>query len=197
MKWCTRILTALTLLVAGCGDDNTVPDVGTSPDDAALSTDAAMDANSDTGVVVDPRTDAGIAEPRAPQTDFAVELGLGHRMFSAPRPGEVAPLQRGCQGAQHVWISLRSVDLMPGDLTNHLQAIRVRDGEVVVPRHTLVLPWDAGATGAELIGVTLVVFDPVAVIGELIDVHVEVEAAGGRVGRAVIRVRVEWGPDAC
>ena len=35
------------------------------------------------------------------------------------------------------------------------------------------------------------------VVGELVDVFVDVEAPDGRMGRAVMRVTVEWGPDAC
>lgn len=193
MRWGALLI---GLLVAGCGGpDDPAPLIqDMSAEDAAPADLGQADAGADVGADADA---AGLSDPAPPASDFNLELGLGHRAFSMTPAGTVAPLQRGCQGAQHVWISLRSPDLAPGDLTNYLRAVRVRDGETVVPTHSLVLPWEADGSGAALIGVTLVIFDPVAVVGELIDVHAEVEAPDGRTGRAVIRVQVEWGPDAC
>jgi hypothetical protein len=186
--------------LAGCGGDDATGAVDAGSDEAdamqfdGSRADATVDAGAPDAAIAG---DGGVASPPEPPTDFVLELGLGHRMFTAAAAGAEAPLQRGCQGAQHVWISLRSPDLQPGDLNNFLRAVRVRDGEEVVPRHSLILPWEGAADGAALIGVTLVIFDPVAVVGELVDIEVEVEAPDGRIGRAVIRVRVEWGPDAC
>lgn len=185
-------------VVAGCGGEAAEGLDAGAPADAmtAEDTEPVVDTGADPA---DAAADGAVEDggPPAPQTDFVVELGLGDRVFRPVQTGDVAPLQRGCQGAQHVWISLRSPDLDPGDLPNTLRAVRVRDGEEVVPPHTLELPWVAGGPGVELVGVTLVMFDPVAVVGEVVDLFAEVEAPDGRVGRAVIRVRVEWGPDAC
>lgn len=191
---------ALGALVGlGCGPEDPAEPAPEAAADARAVDDAAVDAAMiplvDAGVGLD--VDAGLADPPAPASDFVIELGLGAREFVAATTGDRAPLQRGCQGAQHVWISLRSPALAPGDHANVLRAVRVRDGAEVVPTHTLELPWEAGPAGAELVGVTLVMFDPVAVVGELVDLHAEVVAPDGRVGRAVLRIRVEWGPDAC
>jgi len=68
---------------------------------------------------------------------------------------------------------------------------------VVVPPYTLALDWNPAGAGAQLLGVTLVVFDPLPVIGAEADVQVRVQTASGRTGSATLRVRVEWGPDAC
>lgn len=187
------VLAAVLAVTAGCdAAEARAPDAGRDVDATP-----SVDATDAPDVDVAPTSDAGLVEPAAPETDFVLELGLGHDAFRLVRAGDEAPLQRGCQGAQHVSISLRSPNLAPGELAVTLFAVRIRDDAEVVPAYTVVLPWDAGAAGAELIGLTLVMFDPDAVVGEVVDVHAEVQAPDGRVGRAVMRVQVAWGPDAC
>ena len=51
--------------------------------------------------------------------------------------------------------------------------------------------------GSALLGVILVIWDPLPIVEAVGDIYAEVEAPDGRVGRATLRVRVEWGPDAC
>lgn len=198
MRWPAFVMLVAFATACGGEDEAATPDAEVNVVDAGVATDAMVaDAVADAAADAHLTSDMGLADPPAPPSDFVVELGLGARAFDDVQTGDVAPLQRGCQGAQHVWISLRSPDLDPGDFANTLRAVRVRDGEEVVPSHTLDLLWEPSESGAELIGVTLVFFDPVAVVGELVDLHAEVETPDGRVGRTVIRVMVEWGPDAC
>ncbi|MEZ4432317.1 MAG: hypothetical protein R3F65_07880 [bacterium] len=170
----------IALLLAGCGgDDERAADAAL---DAAVSADAGADA-----AVADP--DAAIAE------GLPLVLGLGERSLMPVDAGDEAPLQRGCQGAQHIWVSLHAPTLAPGTWPLTLTLVRA-DGVVVVPPYTIDYDWRAADEGAELIGVTLVVFDPLAVVGELADIEATV-SAGGETGRARLRVRVAWGPDAC
>lgn len=186
----------MALALPGCGDDDR-----STASDAADPTDAGLPADSAAADGPDhtPGSDAATADagPAPPPSDFPLDIGLGERSFDPIAHGDVALLQRGCQGAQHIWIGLRSPSLPPGDHIITLALNRAVDGAEAVPPHQLELPWVAYADGAELLGVTLVVFDPLAVVDAEADIHVAVEAPDGRIGRAVRRVRVEWGPDAC
>lgn len=135
--------------------------------------------------------------PPMPESDFAVELGVGEAEFVPIEHGETALLQRGCQGAQHIWVSVRAPALEPGTHRLVLALDRPDDGVEVVPPYGVEYDWDQSDDGAALYGITLVVFDPLAIVGETGDIHATIEAADGRVGRAILRVHVEWGPDAC
>lgn len=145
--------------------------------------------------------DAGIPVPdlgpAQPESDFPLSLGTGANAYVDHRHGDIAELRRGCQGAQHVWVSLKSTALPPGEHPLRLALHRVSDGAEVVPVHTLRLPWDPLSDEVALIGVTLVIFDPLPIVDQLGDITAEVDAPDGRVGRAKLRVRVEWGPDDC
>jgi len=94
-------------------------------------------------------------------------------------------------------VSLRTESLEPGIHPLRLSLHRVSDGVEVVPVHTLELPWDPEGDLVSLIGVTLVIFDPLPIVGELGDITAEVDAPDGRTGRAKLRILVEWGPDDC
>lgn len=173
-----RALLIACLLLAGCegGDDEAAaPDVAA---DAAVTPDAAS-----------------AAPDAAAEASLPLVLGLGERALVPAEEGDEALLQRGCQGAQHIWVSLRAPTLAPGTHALTLALVRA-DGVLVVPPYTIEHDWRAADVGAELIGVTLVVFDPLAVVGELADIEATV-TADGETGRARLRVRVAWGPDAC
>jgi len=180
--------------MSGCGAaDETAP----TPDP-----DAMMAPALDAGLGADPAgADAGPLEPDAgpaqPESDFPLALGIGEQAFTAHPHGDVALLRRGCQGAQHVWVSLRTAALPAGDHPLRLSLHRVSDDYAVVPVHTLELPWDPLGDEVALIGVTLVIFDPLPIVGELGDITAEVDAPDGRTGRAKLRILVEWGPDDC
>lgn len=166
------------------GDATTVDAAPMRPDRAA--TDAmAPDAAPD-----------DMAAPDAAVGDFPLELGGGEEQLTPIADGDEVLLHRGCQGAQHIWISLRAPTLEPA-LYPVTLAITHPDGAEAVPAHTIDFDFTAADPGAELIGVTLVVFDPLAVIGQPVDIHATVETADGEVGRDTRRVTVEWGADAC
>lgn len=190
----------LTLGLLACGEEASTTPVDAA--DASRAEDASPpDDPRDAGVGAG-ETDADAAPavegPPAPESDFELSLGIGERRFTAVEHGAPALLQRGCQGAQHVWISLRSPALAPGAYLMTLSATRAADGAEAVPAHDLEFDWvPAAEGGAELVGVTLVVFDPLAVVDAEVDVHAAVRTDDGRVGRAVRRLRVEWGPDDC
>ena len=94
-------------------------------------------------------------------------------------------------GAQHVWVSLKSTALPRASA--HGSRCTASPTAPKVPVHA---PVALGPVGGEvaLIGVTLVIFDPLPIVDQLGDITAEVDALDGRVGRAKLRVRVEWGP---
>lgn len=195
------IVLGLMLTLGACdGSESGAPadsaTADSAPADAHVEADAAVDAAD----ALDGAPDADLAAadaPESPASDFDLILGLGERAFAPTEHGAVALLQRGCQGAQHIWISLRSPDLAPGPYLMTLSA-RQTDGQEAIPAHQLEFDWVAvDGGGAELVGVQLVVFDPLAVVDAHVDVFAEVPAGDGRIGRAVRRLRVEWGPDDC
>ena len=176
--------------LCGCGESAVAvpppdPDVATAgPMDAGLG----ADAGGPDAAPLEP--DAG---PAQPESDFRLALGIGERAFMAHPHGDVALLRRGCQGAQHVWVSLRTGALPAGDHPLRLSLHRISDDYAVVPVHTLELPWDPLGDEVALIGVTLVIFDPLPIVGELGDITAEVDAPNGRtgqIGRASCRERV-------
>jgi len=180
----------LAVLLAACGAEEPPP-TAPAPEDAL---DAGPIADADLADRGPQEPDVG---PRPPASDFPLALGVGETTFVPLAHGEVALLQRGCQGAQHIWVSLHSPALPPADYLLRLSLLRLSDGYEVVPEHTLELPWDPHGDGSALLGVTLVIWDPLPIVEAVGDIYAEVEAPDGRVGRATLRVRVEWGPDAC
>lgn len=172
------------LLIAGlaaCGaEEGAAGPADTRPD--AASVDAAMDAATDAGLPADAAT-------------LPLILGLGEGALRMIEPEGEALLQRGCQGSQHIWVSLRAPTLGPGTYPLTLSLVRA-DGTVVVPPYTVDYDWQATEAGAEVVGVTLVVFDPLAVVDQLADIEARVTAQG-MTAQARVRVRVVWGPDAC
>lgn len=186
-------IAALASMASMACDDGTAPSEadGTPPDAGAMAStpDAApLDAAAPDAAPTD------MATPAA--GDFPLELGGGEAQLTPIADGDEVLLHRGCQGAQHIWISLHAPTLDPA-LYPVTLAITHPDGAEAVPAHTIDYDFAAADPGAELVGVTLVVFDPLAVLGLPVDVHAMVETADGEVGRDTRRVVVEWGPDAC
>ena len=99
-------------------------------------------------------------------------LGKGAREFIAIDDGEISTLHRGCQGAQHLWVSLRLPMHTPDAYALELQLVDEQD-ELLAPPFTLTEEfWLAyedsheGTMGSEIIGLTLVIFDPTRVVGD-------------------------------
>lgn len=175
-------------------DDGTASSGGdATPADAAAML-PALDGETD-ATTLDATRD-GLPAPDAAIGDFPLELGGGEDRLTPIADGDEVLLHRGCQGAQHIWISLRAPTLAPA-LYPVTLAITHPDGAEAVPAHTIDFDFAPADPGAELVGVTLVVFDPLAVIGQPVDIHATVETPEGEVGRDTRRVTVEWGPDAC
>ena len=159
---------------------------------AATSSNAAIEAG-DAGPVLDAVT----ADASEPEHD----LGTGEPgQFVRVSDGQTVLLQRGCQGAQHIFFSLRSRGVRidtPAWIT--LSVSREGDGRVVSSAYSLRLMVTSTSDGVgALTGLTPVIEEPSDVLGQWVAMEALMED-GARAQRASARrrVMVRWGPDSC
>lgn len=129
-----------------------------------------------------------------------VEVGTGDGgRFVAISDGGALSLQRGCQGSQHVFTSVRAWGMTGSRLLIRAEIVRVRDGEVVSIPLSLRLPLDErNDVGArQITGLTPVVADPVDVVGEQVELRASVEDEVGAIAADARRGVVRWGADSC
>ena len=131
-----------------------------------------------------------------------LQVGKGAQEFVTIEDGEVSTLHRGCQGAQHLWVSLRLPMHTPDAYGLELTLVNQND-ELLAPPFTLEeeewLAYEVSGQehqGSEIIGLTLVIFDPISVVGRegLIKTKVFID---GEVLESRVWVEVQWGADAC
>jgi hypothetical protein len=145
----------------------------------------------------DAAVDAAVDAAQAP----SVELGTGGPgEFLPVTDGQQVLLQRGCQGSQHVFFSLRTRGIPfvePPWIT--LSVLREEDQRAVSSRYEVRLPLTARDDGsAEITGLTSVIEDPRDVLGRAVVMVAVVEDATRSLrAEARRRVTVAWGPDAC
>lgn len=131
-----------------------------------------------------------------PVGDFEVELGTGPERFTPLSMGDTVTLHRGCQGAQHVWVSLKVTGMTEAPISFELS---LRDStQVLASMYLEGEPWEHTESGTyDQVGLSFVVFDAEAAIGRPLVLGVEVRSAEGRIGYGWREVRVEWGADSC
>jgi hypothetical protein len=150
-----------------------------------------------------PDEDAGIADVGIPHDgivyDGTLELGEGEASFRAIEDGDTLLIARGCQGSQHVWITLRSRDLDPRGMTVRLDLLQQGSEERVSLEFFVRLSFDPDTGGdyAELRALTLQVPMPDDAIGEPLIVRAEVYDRGGHGARAERNVQIDWGTEVC
>ncbi|NVJ12635.1 hypothetical protein [Myxococcus sp. AM010] len=138
-------------------------------------------------------------EPPAERTP-RVAVGVGRPGQYAPvQPGDTLRLQRGCQGSQHVFVSLQAWSLEPLTATVSLSLTRQSDGQRVSLPYQLRLPFEPATEQrpAMLSGLLLVVPEPSEALGERVTLEARLEDAGGQSATASREGVVQWGPDAC
>jgi hypothetical protein len=116
--------------------------------------------------------------------------------------GDVAYLARGCQGSQHVWISLRARGLDLRSPLIQMRGVRASDasdeiGPVVQTR--LTFDPIEGEDWFALDGMRILVPEPDAVAGEevVLGVRVRENRSPGITVEREKRVTLEWGPETC
>ena len=129
-------------------------------------------------------------------------LGKGADAFETIQDGEISTLHRGCQGAQHLWVSLRLPNHSPDAYGLELTLVD-QDDTLLAPPFTLEgEEWlgydveDQSTQGSEIIGLTLVIFDPMGVVGKEALVRTKV-FVGEVTLESRVWVEVQWGADAC
>lgn len=162
---------ALSLLALGCDPQ---PDVDAGLEDLPLPTD---------GIVY----------------DGELELGEGEADFRPIQDSDTLLLARGCQGSQHVWITLRSRDLDPRGMTVRLDLLRQGSEERVSLEFFVRLSFDPDTGGdyAELRALTLQVPMPDEAIGQGLIVRAEVYDRADHGARAERAVQIDWGTEVC
>jgi len=168
-------------LVWGCPPGNT-PDAGTD------AWTPPPDANFDGEL------------PDAWVEDMRLVVGEGESALEPIADGRTLLLARGCQGSQHIWISLRADSSFdPRGMTVRLDLFRARDDLRVSLEFLVRLSFtpDATGTGSSLLGLTLQVPMPDIAIGEELRLEAQITDRAGMTARAVRSVEVDWGPEVC
>ena len=132
-------------------------------------------------------------------------LGTGADQFRTLDDGEISTLHRGCQGAQHLWVSLRLPQHPPKSYALELSLFN-ENQELVAPPFSLEdeewlgysdSNYGSQHQGSEIIGLTLVVFDPSRVVGTRALVRSVVMISEQVRVENEMWVEVQWGADAC
>lgn len=149
----------------------------------------------DGGVVDVP--DASSAAPDAGQP-LRLVLGTGApKAFVDVANGQQLPLQRGCQGSQHIFFSLRAWGVTQPRPRLTL-IIEDPGGRQVSSPYSLQLPFEP-VTNADFVqwtGLTPVVEEPADVVGKTVRLRARLD--DGTASASDERtVSVQWGPDAC
>ncbi|HYO72005.1 MAG TPA: hypothetical protein VEU33_38615, partial [Archangium sp.] len=114
--------------------------------------------------------------------------------------GAVLELARGCQGSQHVVVSLRAWELTSLTARVTLSLERVEDGRVVSSPFALRLPFEAGASPeapATLEGLLLVVPEPASSLGREVRLTASLETEASERATATRSATLQWGTGTC
>ena len=127
-------------------------------------------------------------------------IGEGESMLDPISDGDTLLLARGCQGSQHVWISLRADSGFDArGMTVRLDLFRARDDLRVSLEFLVRLSFQPDATGtsSSLLGLTLQVPDPDIAIGEELRLEAQITDRAGMTTRTTRTVQIEWGTEVC
>ncbi|MCA9582764.1 MAG: hypothetical protein KC416_13285 [Myxococcales bacterium] len=170
------------VLLAACGGDTSV-----------VATDASADTSMDG--TVEGGADATIETPPA------FDLGTGGMdRFESIADGDTVLLAAGCQGSQHLWVSLRLREQRVETATVRLSLLRASDRDQLESTVPLLLQFeDYGDSGSELLGMQLVIPEPDPILGVPAILRADVSQINGGPGslEAERQVTVAWGPETC
>ncbi len=134
-----------------------------------------------------------------PAGEVSLEVGTGSRGFEPVEDGGLMLLARGCQGAQHVWVSLRAHGVAPERALLDISLRRLRDDEPLSTPFRIFRSLErAGESDmSEVTGLALVVGEPDAVLDESVVLEVAIYDRLGLEVRSAREVTVEWGAEVC
>jgi hypothetical protein len=146
----------------------------------------------------DAGTDALSTSDAPPSENGDVEIGVGEADFTAVTDGQTLLLARGCQGSQHVWISLRSnPEFVARGMVVAVDLVRASDGLRRSLEFLVRQSFDVAAGHNQLVGLTLQVPEPELAIGEALVVVVNIRDSAGRTAHASRNVQLAWGTETC
>lgn len=165
------MVTSIAVLASGCGAPPSASDAGS---DARPTGDAPPTENGD------------------------LQLGTGESDFTAITEGQTLLLARGCQGSQHVWISLHANPAFNArGVIVSLDFVRVSDGLRRSLEFLVRVSFTPESGALALPGMQLQVPDPEVTIGEELILVANIQDSAGRVAHATRRVRIAWGTETC
>ncbi len=141
------------------------------------------------------------ALPPLEEGPLRIELATGPAGdFESMKDGDPLLLHAGCQGGQHIFVSIRAWGLAdPAQSRLRLSLVRKADEVVVSSPFDVRIPFrrslDFG--GHERKGITLVIDDPREVVGTEVRLEASLESRDGQRASVMREGVVEWGPSAC
>jgi hypothetical protein len=127
-----------------------------------------------------------------------VLLGAGESSFTEITDGQTLLLARGCQGLQHVWITLRATDIDPRGVIVELSLTRTGDQLTLASPFQVRLSFTAlDPILSELSALPLVVPMPADALGHDVRIQARITDRLGRTASDAHDVRIEWGTEIC
>lgn len=134
----------------------------------------------------------------APRPPASLTLGEGESTFRPIASGDTLLIARGCQGSQHVWIGLRTRNLIPRGATIRLDLLDATTRErISLELYVRLSLEDAGGGESQLLGITLQVPVPDDAIDRDLILRGEVSDNDGASASAEVPVHVAWGTEIC
>lgn len=136
--------------------------------------------------------------PTEPDPSLRLELGTGQQ-FTPLADGETLLLQQGCQGSQHIFVSLRAWGLPPNPVMVDLSLTRTEDGQRVAPAYRVRFLFAQGTGDApdELPGLVFQLTQPAQAVDRTVRLTATVETDAGQLTEDSHTGPLEWGPPGC
>lgn len=140
-------------------------------------------------------------EPDGGTAGLNVAIGTGEPgVFLPAVDGATFELQRGCQGSQHIFTSVRVSGASGSYARVGVQIVRVDDGAPVSVPLDVRLPFEVDLLSdrvRRVTGLTPVIEVPGDVLERAVEVRVIVFDERGESAQATMRGMVRWGADSC
>jgi hypothetical protein len=162
----------------------------------SLATDAATETVADAEIDAAAPVDASAPPPSAAW----LELATGRPGAWTPfEDGEVVRLQRGCQGSQHIFVSVRVYGAAEGPIVVGLAIRRTSDDVLTTAPYEVRLPFatEVAPGVREETGLMPVVLRASTVIEQEVFIDGWIQDTAGTRLEARRRAFVRWGPDDC
>jgi len=140
------------------------------------------------------------APPPEPSPDMRLEVGAGREQFTPLAEGDTLWIQQGCQGSQHMFVSLRAWGLPSDPVLVELSLTRTDDGKKVSASYRVRYLFAQGSgeeAPDELPGLLLQITDPDAAVGRTVRLSASVETDSGARVADVRTGPLQWGPPSC